>query len=122
MTEPSQSPEPDSQGHKARVTAHLLHHIIVAGKTTAHGPKSKSKPKEKKETKTKEFIHNFANTQENYIALLKTILLKHGEEKYNVTEKMTYGIKVQLSGVKYDLQLCINPHLTCLQKRRFCRY
>jgi hypothetical protein len=122
MAEPNQSSEPDNQGHKARVTAHLLHHIIIAAKTTTNGPKSKNKPKEKKETKTKEFVHNFENTQENYLALLKTILLKHGEEKYNVTEKMTYGIKVQLAGVKYDLQFCINPFLTCLQKRGLCRH
>ncbi|KAJ6595492.1 hypothetical protein DFH09DRAFT_1072470 [Mycena vulgaris] len=27
------------------------------------------------------------------------ILLKHGEDKYNITKKMTYGIKVQLPGV-----------------------
>ncbi|KAJ7729561.1 hypothetical protein B0H16DRAFT_1330360, partial [Mycena metata] len=43
---------------------------------------------------------SLAKSTENYLALLKAILLKHGEEKYNITEKMTYRIKVQLPSVK----------------------
>ncbi|KAJ7888204.1 hypothetical protein B0H13DRAFT_2342055 [Mycena leptocephala] len=98
MAEQDQTPESD--GHKAKITAQLVYHIIVPGKTSNTGAKSKAKPKEKKETKTKEFHHTFESTKENYLSLLKTILAKHGEEKYNVTEKLTYGIKVQLPHVK----------------------
>ncbi|KAJ6451030.1 hypothetical protein C8R45DRAFT_848637, partial [Mycena sanguinolenta] len=36
----------------------------------------------------------------NYVEFLAAILAKHGEEKYNVTEKMTYNIKVQLPSVE----------------------
>jgi hypothetical protein len=100
MAEPNPNPENDATEHKAKITAHLLFHTVVPNKTIAGGAKSKSKPKEKKDTKTKEFPHTFENTKENYISFLTTILVKHGEEKYNMTEKMTYGIKVQLPGVK----------------------
>ncbi|KAJ6542873.1 hypothetical protein B0H19DRAFT_1268078 [Mycena capillaripes] len=100
--------KPDTEGHMAKVTAQLTHHIIVPGSSTSTGAKSKAKPKEKKETKTKEFSHTFQATHENYLQLLKAILLKHGEEKYNVTEKMTYGIKIQLSGVKKGDSIDVN--------------
>ncbi|KAJ7692826.1 hypothetical protein B0H16DRAFT_1398800 [Mycena metata] len=99
MSDDNPPPELETE-HKAKVTAHLVHHTIIPGKVTVNGAKSKVKPKEKKETKTKEFSHTFEKSKENYLTLLKTILLKHGEEKYNVTEKMTYGIKVQLPSVK----------------------
>ncbi|KAJ7716717.1 hypothetical protein B0H16DRAFT_1741051 [Mycena metata] len=74
-------PEPDETPHKVKVTAHMLYHTIVPGKAAPGGAKSKVKPKEKKETKAKEFPHTFAKSTENYLALLKAILLKHGEEK-----------------------------------------
>ncbi|KAJ7152801.1 hypothetical protein C8R46DRAFT_1042435 [Mycena filopes] len=99
MVEKTPTPEPETE-HKAKVTSHVVHHTIIPGKVTSVGAKSKAKPKEKKDTKTKEFSHTFEDSQDNYLALLKTILLKHGEEKYNITEKMTYGMKVQLPGVK----------------------
>jgi hypothetical protein len=89
-----------------KVTAHVLFHTIVPGKTTANGAKSKSKPKEKKDTKAKDFQHSFKGTLENYITLLATILAKHGEEKYNVMEKMIFGIKVQLPSVEYNIEQC----------------
>ncbi|KAJ6469311.1 hypothetical protein C8R45DRAFT_837281, partial [Mycena sanguinolenta] len=94
------TPDSGPEEHKAKITAHLTYHTIIPGKTTGNGAKSKSKPKEKKDTKTKEFSHSFGGSQENYIAFLKAILAKHGEEKYNITEKMTYSIKVQLPSVK----------------------
>lgn len=92
-----QAPETE---HKAKVTAQLLYHIPVIVQGSATGAKSKPKQREKKETKTKEFPHTFQATIENYHELLKIILVKHGEEKYS-TDKMTYGMKVQLAGVKY---------------------
>ncbi|KAJ7355940.1 hypothetical protein DFH08DRAFT_803871 [Mycena albidolilacea] len=94
-----QAPETEPQEHKAKVTAQLLFHIPVTVQGSATGAKSKPKQKEKKETKTKEFPHTFQATVENYHELLKTILVKHGEEKYS-TDKMSYGMKVQLAGVK----------------------
>jgi hypothetical protein len=96
----------DDEGCRVKITAHVLFHTIVPGKTTANGAKSKSKPKEKKDTKAKDFQHSFKGTLENYTTLLATILAKHGEEKYNVTEKMIFGIKVQLPSVKYNIEQC----------------
>ncbi|KAJ6555691.1 hypothetical protein DFH09DRAFT_1084857 [Mycena vulgaris] len=69
---------------------------MVPGNASVAGARSKTKPKGKK---TKEFSHSFESLEENYMSLLKMILLKHGEDKYNITKKMTYGIKVQLPGV-----------------------
>ncbi|KAJ7697330.1 hypothetical protein B0H14DRAFT_2649865 [Mycena olivaceomarginata] len=74
--------------------------IVSTGNAAGTGEKSRSKPKEKKETKTKEFNHSFAPSETNYLELLRTILMKHGEEQYNITAKMTYNLKVQLPGVK----------------------
>ncbi|KAJ7502229.1 hypothetical protein B0H11DRAFT_1663061, partial [Mycena galericulata] len=56
--------------------------------------------KDKKETKTKEFSHSFESSTDNYLELLKTLLSKHGEERYNITVKMVDGMKVQLAGTK----------------------
>ncbi|KAJ7085267.1 hypothetical protein C8R44DRAFT_651224 [Mycena epipterygia] len=67
-------------------------------------------PKDKKEVKTKEFSHRFEGSTDNYIALLKTILEKHGEEKYNITVKMLYSIKVQLPSVKKGEALDIETY------------
>ncbi|KAJ7886942.1 hypothetical protein B0H13DRAFT_2342680 [Mycena leptocephala] len=97
---PVGTPDPDTLQHSAKISAHVTHHSIVPGLGAASGAKAKSKPKEKKETKTKEFMHVFEATEANYLALLKTILAKHSEDKYNITEKMTYSIKVQLPSVK----------------------
>ncbi|KAJ7686295.1 hypothetical protein B0H17DRAFT_1204353 [Mycena rosella] len=94
------TPDTESQQHSSKVSAHVIHHSIVPASTTGTGVKSKNKPKEKKETKTKEFSHLFESSEANYVAVLKAILVKHGEDKYNITEKMTYSIKVQLPGVK----------------------
>lgn len=98
---PSPDPELDSdQAHSAKVVSIVTHHTVVAGPVAASGVKSRSKPKEKKETKTKEFQHSFEPTSKNYLTLLRTILAKHGEEKYNITAKLVYSMKVQLPGVK----------------------
>ncbi|KAJ6569892.1 hypothetical protein B0H10DRAFT_2238147 [Mycena sp. CBHHK59/15] len=96
----SSPPEPETLQHSAKISAHVTHHSMVPGHTTATGAKSKSKSKDKKETKTKEFLHIFESSEANYILLLKAILAKHGEDKYNITEKMTYSIKVHLPSVK----------------------
>jgi hypothetical protein len=101
-------------------STHTLLHYCPQ-RNHAGGAKSKSKLKERKETKTKEFQYTFKNTKENYISFLTTILVKNGEEKYNVTEKMTYGIKVQLPGVKYSPRSHYRPDFwPCLKERRHC--
>ncbi|KAJ7713399.1 hypothetical protein B0H16DRAFT_1341426 [Mycena metata] len=63
-------------------------------------PDSDTAHKAKKETKTKEFSYRFESSEDNYLGLLRAILAKHGEERYNVTTRMLYSIKVQLPGVK----------------------
>ncbi|KAJ7114795.1 hypothetical protein C8R44DRAFT_629617 [Mycena epipterygia] len=93
-------PDTHIQAHTVKITAHLTFYTAVPGNTGPSGARSKNKTKQKKETKAKEFSHNFESGLENYLQLLKTILAKHGEEKYNVTDRMTYGIKVQLPSVK----------------------
>jgi len=50
------------------------------------GSKAK-KAKDKKETKTKEFMHKFHATPEAYLLLLTTSLSKHSQDKYKVTEE-----------------------------------
>ncbi|KAJ6586487.1 hypothetical protein DFH09DRAFT_1075410 [Mycena vulgaris] len=51
---------------------------------------------------------DFKSSEDNYMSLLKMILLKHGEDKYNITKKITYGIKVQLPGVNKTNSLDID--------------
>jgi hypothetical protein len=97
----STPPEPEEQEHLAKVVSIVTHHTLVAGPVAAFGAKSKaSKPKDKKEVKTKEFNHKFEKSEDSYLGLLRTILAKHGHEQYNITPKMVYTIKVQLPGVK----------------------
>jgi len=74
-----------------RVSTQVTYHIAVA----ATG--KKAKPKDKKETKTKEFMHKFRATSESYLALLTAILSKHGQEKYKVSERRRFGIKILCS-------------------------
>ena len=86
-----------------KASVQLLLHSVIAPK-----PGTKGKPKEKKETKTKELTFTFTATIENYVNLLKAILAKHGEEKYNVTEHKRYGIKVLVPPSRaYVLLICI---------------
>ncbi|KAJ7098942.1 hypothetical protein C8R44DRAFT_642692 [Mycena epipterygia] len=101
-------PDTDIQAHTVKITAHLTFYTAVPGNTGSSGARSKNKTEQKKETKAKEFSHSFESGLENYLQLLKTILAKHGEEKYNVMDRMTYGIKVQLPSVKYTLSTSIN--------------
>ena len=87
----SSSPEPDTlvpSKHTVTIASQLTHHTVIPPK-----PGSKAKAKEKKEVKTKELTHVFFPTIENYLSLLKAILAKHGEEKYNITEKKQYVFK-----------------------------
>lgn len=101
MPSDTASPEPGVETtHTAKVISTVTHHKLVSPPTATNGAKSKSKPKDQKETKTKEFTYRFESTADNYLALLKTILTKHGEEKYNITAKMVYSMKVQLPGTK----------------------
>jgi hypothetical protein len=91
-----------------KASVQLLLHSIIAPK-----PGAKGKPKEKKETKTKELTFVFMATMENYIDLLKAILTKHGEEKYNITERKRYGIKVLVPPNRaYVIHICIPPPTT----------
>ncbi|KAJ6517589.1 hypothetical protein DFH09DRAFT_1429056, partial [Mycena vulgaris] len=66
--------------------------------------------KDKKDIKTKEFLYCFEASADNYLELLKTLLLRHGEEKYNISMKMVYSMKVQLPGTKkaeaLDIDTC----------------
>ncbi|KAJ7633559.1 hypothetical protein DFH06DRAFT_1437490 [Mycena polygramma] len=90
----------ETEAHVVKVASIVAHYTTVTAKTAVTGAKGKPKPKTKKENKTKEFSHTFEPTQENYLALLKTILAKHGEEQYNITARMTYSFKVQLPQTK----------------------
>lgn len=88
----SVSPEdcPEESAISFRVSAQVTTHVMTAA---ARGKKAK----DKKDTKTKEFIHKFRVTPEAYILLLQTILDKHGQDKYKVTAKRRYNIKVLCS-------------------------
>ncbi|KAJ7807907.1 hypothetical protein B0H14DRAFT_2609284 [Mycena olivaceomarginata] len=88
-------PETEENTHTGKGISIVTHHTLVTGNAASTGAKSRSKPKEKKETKIKEFNHSFALSETNYLELLRTILMKHGEEQYNITAKMTYSFKVQ---------------------------
>ncbi|KAJ7723042.1 hypothetical protein B0H16DRAFT_1334341 [Mycena metata] len=97
----SVSPGPESEtSYKTKVITTVTHHIVVPVQGGLIGAKVKPKPKEKKETKTKEFQYLFEASADNYLDFLKTILAKHGEERYNITAKMVYDMKIQLSGTK----------------------
>jgi len=51
----------------------------------------------RKETKAKEFTHQFSATKANYIQLLNTILTKHHVgKKFHATERRHYGCKIQV--------------------------
>ena len=80
----------------------VTHHTLVTAKVSATGAKSSrlAKLKDKKDTKTKEFTHKFQPSEDNYLALMKTILSKHDEEQFNITAKMVYAMKVQLPRTK----------------------
>jgi hypothetical protein len=96
----SPSPEPQETTHKAKVISTVTHYTLVAVPGASGGAKSKTKPKTKKETETKEFTYTFEASLSNYLDFLKLILAKHGEERYNITAKMLYSMKVQLAGIK----------------------
>ncbi|KAJ7355887.1 hypothetical protein DFH08DRAFT_803820 [Mycena albidolilacea] len=96
----SSSPDPQETTHKAKVISTVTHYTLVPVPGASGGAKSKTKPKTKKETKTKEFTYTFEASLSNYLDFLKLILEKHGEERYNITAKMLYSMKVQLAGIK----------------------
>jgi hypothetical protein len=89
----SRSPSPTdsviTHKHTVIIASQVTHHTVIPVKQG-----SKAKPKDKKEVKTKELSHSFLPTVDNYVSLLKAILSKHGEEKYNITEKKRYVFKV----------------------------
>ncbi|KAJ6537380.1 hypothetical protein DFH09DRAFT_1400559 [Mycena vulgaris] len=105
----SSETEPDTS-HSAKIVSTVTHHTLVLAPGGATGAKSKSKPKDKKDIKTKEFLYCFEASADNYLELLKTLLLRHGEEKYNISMKMVYYMKVQLPGTKkaeaLDIDTC----------------
>jgi hypothetical protein len=86
---PSPEPESPTPQHTVIICSQVTHHTIVPPKQG-----SKAKPKDKKDVKTKELTHTFSPSMKNYLDLLKAILMKHGEEKYNITEKKRYIFKV----------------------------
>jgi hypothetical protein len=99
--------------HTLNVVFHLTYHTLVHAKAG-----SKAKPKEKKETKTKELSHMFSPTAENYIAFLTSILAKHGDEKYKLTEKRRYAIKVLCPPAHTYVDYMFIIHLTTQLSRK----
>ena len=76
-------------GHTVTIASQVTHHTVVPPKQG-----SKAKPKDKKDVKTKELSHTFSPSMKNYLTLLRAVLAKHGEEKYNIMEKKRYIFKV----------------------------
>ncbi|KAJ6487088.1 hypothetical protein C8R47DRAFT_1277319 [Mycena vitilis] len=46
------------------------------------------------------FVFRFESSTDNYLEFLRTILTKHGEERYNISAKTAYCVKVLLPGAK----------------------
>ena len=100
---PSPSPQTPDSDTTFCVSSQITYHISVLA------PKgSKAKPKVKKEIKTKEFTHQFCATSECYLLLLKTILLKHSQDKYKVTAQKRYSIKILCSPSHVYAQVYVN--------------
>ncbi|GLB45367.1 hypothetical protein LshimejAT787_2200300 [Lyophyllum shimeji] len=86
----SSTPTPDPESlFSFKVTSQFT--FTVAAPTKAG---SKAKPKDKKDVKSKEFVHAFRATEDAYITLLNTILSKHGQDKLKATARKQFGIKV----------------------------
>ncbi|GLB45134.1 hypothetical protein LshimejAT787_2000390 [Lyophyllum shimeji] len=86
----SSTPTPDPESlFSFKVTSQFT--FTVAAPTKAG---SKAKPKDKKDVKTKEFVHAFRATEDAYITLLNTILSKHGQDKSRPPQRKQFGIKV----------------------------
>lgn len=86
----SPSLEPSAEpGLAITIASQMVYHTIVQPKAG-----SKAQPKDKKVTKSKEFEHVFAATSSNYGTLIKLILKKHGEEKYNFTDRKPFPFKI----------------------------
>lgn len=118
MSSPSPAPDTDEKVHLGKVVSTVIHHTVVPGHTAGTGARSKTKPKDKKETKTKEFSHKFDASEDNYLEFLRTILVKHGEGEYNITAKMVYSIKVQLPGTKWAVFLWLLNCSECALERQ----
>jgi hypothetical protein len=95
MSSRSSSPGDILAGAPGLPTLPVLLVIIAAQLTyyTTIPAQGKKKPKQKKESKTKELKHSFTATSENYVKFLQAILTKHGEEKYNITIKKRFSFK-----------------------------
>jgi hypothetical protein len=89
------SPAPEDAGIQQlfsislTVYSNVIKKMAVKGKTTT---------KEEKSTKMKELL--FAPDPLNYIKFLQAILLKHGLENYEVTEKRHFPLKYGLAKTK----------------------
>jgi hypothetical protein len=82
-SDPSGAPslsDPESEV-SFHVSSQVTHHVLTAAPRG-----SKAKAKDKKEINTKESTHPFHTTLASYLLLLATILSKHGQDKYKVTE------------------------------------
>jgi hypothetical protein len=83
------TPEPLDPHFLAPVLARLIVHVSVQG--------TAKKKTTRKETKAKEFTHQFSATKPNYLLLLNTILSKHHiAKKFQATEHRHYGCKIQV--------------------------
>jgi len=65
--------------------------LTVYSKIKKTSVKGKTTSKEEKSTKMKELL--FAPTNSNYVEFLQAILLKHGLENYEATEKKHFPLK-----------------------------
>ena len=65
--------------------------LAVYSRIKKMSAKGKITSKEEKSTKTKELL--FASNDSNYVEFLEAILLKHGLERYEATEKKHFPLK-----------------------------
>ncbi|RXW16753.1 hypothetical protein EST38_g9107 [Candolleomyces aberdarensis] len=104
----SSTPESDLEDDsRLPVVAKIVTYTTTKSKTTTR----KSKPKTTKETKTKNFRFAFAPTEEAYVELLKTILVKHHIKRLPdlVSKKKIYPMKIQVPpATKSDAEDVIN--------------
>jgi hypothetical protein len=90
-TSPLSTPEPPEPSFIAPINARLVVHVPVQGTTK----------KTRKETKAKEFTHQFSASKANYIQLLNMILTKHHiGKKFQAMEHRHYGCKIQVPPAK----------------------
>ncbi|KAJ7832471.1 hypothetical protein B0H14DRAFT_2592049 [Mycena olivaceomarginata] len=95
----SSSPDPQETTHKAKVISTVTHYTLVPGGLRRCQEQNKAE-KRRKKPKPK-ILHTLSKPlSASTLDFLKLILENHGEERYNITVKMLYSMKVQLAGIK----------------------